>query len=309
MSRNDFTEYNNKGEIIGGDSGAGGGDLTSKHKTQNITQDLTIPDNTGIIGNLTLIEPSYLSYGQQINLEFGTYINSLYSLNSSEPDGKGVFQISASEVRLDCPINTNQETFDNNDLVSKQYVETAISASSGGGIEVGTLATMLAKTGMTEGSQFFVNANLGTAFTSQENKLYYYSGRTWQVPGETIELVAKTDLLKGMVLQISGAGATADFQAEKTTVSGDVDVIGIVANKDVLAGEWFCCAVSGIWEVAAVVSTYSRGAFLNASNTDGYAQQTATVSEQPFSRILESKTVTVLGGKVFALLNIPAEIY
>ena len=46
----------------------------------------------------------------------------------------------------------------------------------GGGtstIEVGTLSQMLAKTDMSEGSQFFVNKNLGTNFTSQENKLYY----------------------------------------------------------------------------------------------------------------------------------------
>ena len=85
--------------------------------------------------------------------------------------------------------------------------------SGGGGsggdysIPVGTLAQMLALTTMTEGSQFFVNKNLGTAFTSQTNKLYTYSGRCWGVTGETIELVARVDLDKGMVLQISGTGS------------------------------------------------------------------------------------------------------
>ena len=128
----------------------------------------------------------------------------MYSLNSSEPDGKGAFEISASEIQLDCHINTNQETFDSLDLVSKQYVDDAIAAGGGSsGIEVGTLAQMLAKTGMTPGTQFFVNANLGTNFTSQENKLYVYSGRCWGVPGETVELLAKQDLLRGQVLQIS----------------------------------------------------------------------------------------------------------
>jgi len=186
------------------------------------------------------------------------------------------------------------------------------SGGGGGGgesIEVGTLEQMLAKTDMSEGSQFFVNANLGTAFTSQENKLYYYSGRTWQVSGETVELLAKEDLLKGQVLQISGTGATADFQAEKTTITGDVDVIGIVANKDVTAGEWFTVATSGLWEVACIAGTYSRQNYLIANTNDGYASETTSESTQPFAKILENRSVSIVGGKVFALLNIIAEIY
>ena len=178
-----------------------------------------------------------------------------------------------------------------------------------GSIEVGTLEQMLAKTGMTEGSQFFVNANLGTTFTSQENKLYYYSGRTWQVSGETIELLAKENLLKGQVLQISGTGSTADFQAEKTTITGDVDVIGIVAHKDVLAGEWFSVAISGIWEVACIAGTYNRQNYLIANTNDGYASESTSESEQPFAKILENRNVSVVGGKVWALLNIIAEVY
>jgi hypothetical protein len=47
-----------------------------------------------------------------------------------------------------------------------------IGGGGSGGIEVGTKAELLAKTGMSAGSQFFVNANAGTAFTSQENKLW-----------------------------------------------------------------------------------------------------------------------------------------
>ena len=168
---------------------------------------------------------------------------------------------------------------------------------------------MLAKTGMTEGQQFFVNANLGTTFTSQENKLYYWSGRSWQVSGETIELLAKEDLLKGQVLQISGSGATADFQAEKTTITGDVDVIGIVANQDITAGEWFTVAVSGLWEVACIAGTYNRQNYLIANTNDGYASQSTSEADQPFAKILENRTISVVGGKVWALLNIIAEVY
>jgi hypothetical protein len=186
-----------------------------------------------------------------------------------------------------------------------------INSGGGGGesIEVGTLEQMLAKTDMSEGSQFFVNTYLGTALTSQENKLYVYSGRTWQVSGETVELLAKENLLKGQVLQISGLGATADFQAERTTETSDVDVIGIVANQDITAGEWFTCATSGLWEVACIVDTYSRSNYLKAHTTDGYAQQSSSESLHPFAKILENKSVSVLGEKVFALLNIIAEVY
>ena len=186
------------------------------------------------------------------------------------------------------------------------------SGGGGGGgqsIQVGTLEQMLSKTDMSEGSQFFVNANLGTAFTSQENKLYYYSGRTWQVSGETIELLAKQDLLKGQVLQISGTNSTADFQAEKTTTTADVDVIGIVANQDVIAGSWFSVATSGLWEVACITGTYDRQNYLRADTNDGYASETTSESDQPFAKILEDRSVSVVGGKVFALLNIIAEVY
>ncbi len=199
----------------------------------------------------------------------------------------------------------NCDTYDSNG----ELINDDPSPSPSGGIEVGTLADMLAKSDMTEGSQFFFNANLGTAFTSQENKLYVYSGRCWGVTGETVELLAKEDLLKGQVLQISGTGATADFQAEKTTITGDVDVIGIVANRDVTAGEWFTCATSGIWEVACIAGTYDRQNYLKANTNDGYASETTSESDQPFAKILENRSVSVVGGKVFALLNIIAEVY
>jgi len=292
----------NNGEPI---NSGGGGDLTSlENKTQNINESLTSPNLTTMIGNLTLNEPSFLSYGQKIVLDFGTFVNYLNSINTSDPTGKGRLSISASEVEFDCPVKSFETTFVNNDLVNKAYVD-----SVAGGIEVGTLATMLAKTGMTEGQQFFVNANLGTTFTSQENKLYYWSGRTWQVSGETIELLAKENLLKGQVLQISGSGATADFQAEKTTITGDVDVIGIVANQDITAGEWFTVAVSGLWEVACIAGTYNRQNYLIANTNDGYASQSTSEADQPFAKILENRTISVVGGKVWALLNIIAEVY
>ena len=303
------TQYNNKGELIGEGSGGDSGFDLESHQTkiQNITEVDTNPNNTTLIGNIFVNEPDSFNYGQQISLEFGTTTNELYSKMATNPSGKGTLLISAEEVQLDCHINTNQETFDALDLVSKQYVDDAIAAGGGSsGIEVGTLSQMLAKTGMTPGTQFFVNANLGTNFTSQENKLYVYSGRCWGVPGETVELLAKQDLLRGQVLQIS---TLDDFSTEKCTVNGDVDVIGVVAHKDVLAGEWVTVATSGIWEISCVAGTYSRQHYLMANSNDGYASPTTSESNQPFARILESRTTTILGTRIFAILTIINEIY
>lgn len=186
------------------------------------------------------------------------------------------------------------------ELVTKKYVDDNSSS-----LEVGTLATMLAKTGMTEGTMFYLNANLGTSFTSQENKICIYSGRTWQCIGETVELQATTALLKGQVLKI---GTTADFQVIKTTTDSDVDVIGVVAFEDCAAGDWITVAMSGIWEVAVVVNTYDRNNYLKASGTDGYGAETVSEADQPFCKILENRTTIVLGTKIWALLH-TAETY
>ena len=288
----------NNGNPIGG----GGEDLTSlENKTQNIDENQTSPLTTTILGELLLKDNTNI-LGLINN---GANVNTISSLDTNDPTGQADLDIYSKNTFVYQPVITSKTTFTNsNELVSKAYVD-----SVAGGIEVGTLAQMLSKTGMSEGNQFFVNANAGTSFTSQENKLYYYSGRTWQVSGETIELVAKENLLKGQVLQISGTGATADFQAERTTTTGDVDVIGIVANQDVAAGDWFTCAISGIWSVACITGTYTRGNYLKSHTTDGYAQQTTSESDQPFSRILENRSVNILGTGVFALLNIIAEVY
>ena len=300
------TQYNNKGELIGeGLGGDSGFDLESHQtKIQNITEVNTNPNNTTLIGNIFVNEPDSFNYGQQISLEFGTTTNELYSKMSTNPSGKGSLLISAEELQLDCPTNTNQTTFGNNDLVTKAYVDSVAGGSSG--IEVGTLSQMLAKTGMTPGTQFFVNANLGTNFTSQENKLYVYSGRCWGVPGETVELLAKQDLLRGQVLQIS---TLDDFSTEKSTTNGDVDVIGIVAHKDVSGGEWVSVATSGIWPVSCVAGNYNSQNYLMANSNDGYASSTTSESNQPFARILESRTTTVLGTRIFAILCIINEVY
>ena len=183
-----------------------------------------------------------------------------------------------------------------------------IGGGGSGGIEVGTKAELLAKTGMSAGSQFFVNANAGTAFTSQENKLWTYSGRTWQVIGETVELLAEVAVVEGNTVEISGSGSTSDFQFRKTNAAEDIHVIGVVALKGVSSGDWATVATRGMWEVACRANTYDRANYLSCDSTDGLASETSSVSAQPFAKILENRTILLDGGLVWGLLH-TAEIY
>ncbi len=188
-----------------------------------------------------------------------------------------------------------------------------VDVGGGGGgssIEVGTKAQLLAKTGMTEGQQFYVNANLGTSFTSQENRLWTYSGRTWQVIGETVELLAQVDVIEGNTVEVSGGGSSSDFEFRKTNAAEDVHVIGVVALKGVSAGEWATVAMNGMWQVAcdATSGQYDRANYLVCNSTDGLANESSSVSAQPFAKILENRTISVDGGLVWALLH-TAEIY
>ncbi|MHC4271289.1 MAG: hypothetical protein ACYST2_03130 [Planctomycetota bacterium] len=176
----------------------------------------------------------------------------------------------------------------------------------GSGIEVGTKSELLAKTGMTAGQQFFVNANAGTAFTSQENKLYTYSGRTWQVSGETVELLLSQDMIEGNTVELNDG--SSDFEIKKTNTSQDTQVIGVVALQGGVAGDWVTVATRGIWEVACENDTYNRASYLTTDATDGLATQTTSVSAQPFAKVLENRTINLAGGLVFALLH-TCEIY
>jgi hypothetical protein len=177
--------------------------------------------------------------------------------------------------------------------------------SVSGGLEVGSKANLLAKTGMSEGQQFYMNANLGTSFTSQENKLWTYTGRTWQVVGETIEMLASTDFIEGNTVEVS---ADNDYEVMKTNTGGDVHVIGVIALQGCTAGDWVTVATRGIWGVASENDTYSRTQYLTTDATDGLATRTTSESGQPFAKVLENRTTILAGTLIFALIHC-CEIY
>ena len=178
-----------------------------------------------------------------------------------------------------------------------------IGGGGSGGIEVGTKAQLLAKTGMSIGEQFYVDSE-----ESEKNKLFTYSGRCWGVSGETVELQAVSGLnaVVGNTVEISGSGSTADFQFKLTNASEDVHVVGVVGW--VGSDGWYSIATRGSWEVACHTGTYDRANYLTCDSTDGIAHETSSVSAQPFAKILENKTVTSDGQLVWGLLH-TAEIY
>ena len=173
-----------------------------------------------------------------------------------------------------------------------------------GGIEVGTKAELLAKTGMSIGTMFYQNETN----ESHKNKLWTYSGRCWGVVGETVELQATDGLtaVVGNTVEISGSASTADFQFKLTNDSEDVHVVGVVGSLG--TDGWCAIATRGAWEVASHTGTYDRANYLTCDSTDGLAHETTSVSAQPFAKILENKTVNIDGELVYAVLH-TAEIY
>ena len=207
----------------------------------------------------------------------------------------------ANSLYIDPIRNVDNSNFVKYNSTTKEVTYSNSSSS----LEIGTKAQLLAKTGMTEGQQFYMNANPGTSFTSQENKLWTYTGRTWQVIGETIEMLASENMIEGNTVEV---GTTADYQISLTNTSQDVNVIGVVALKGLLANQWGTMATRGLWEVACVTDTYNRASYLNTSSTNGLAQETVSVSAKPFAKIVENRTTIIQGSLVFAVLH-TCEIY
>ena len=74
------------------------------------------------------------------------------------------------------------------------------------------------------------------------------------------------------------------------------------------SGDWATIATRGMWEVACHANTFDRSNYLSCDSTDGLANETSSVSAQPFAKILENRTVNFDGGLVWGLLH-TAEIY
>lgn len=172
---------------------------------------------------------------------------------------------------------------------------------SGTSTSTGTIAQLLALKGMTIGQTFYTTDNTNYQF----NKLWTWSGRTWQVIGETVELITKTSMIEGNTVEISGGNSSENYEVKKTPDSNTIKVIGVIALQGVGTDQWCTIATSGIWSVACDASSnaYDRANFLSTHGTDGLAQETSSTSSKIFAKILENKTISVNGGLLKALIH------
>ena len=188
----------------------------------------------------------------------------------------------------------------------QETINSALSGGgSGGGVQSGSQAELVALTGLSKGDQFYMIGD-----SEQKNKLWNWTGRTWQVYGETVELKADVSCIEGNTVEISGSGSSGDFEFKKTNSSEDVHVIGVVCLKGVSFGEWASIACTGIWPVACDGQSgqYDRSNYLVCHSTDGLASESTSVSAQPFAKILENKIVSTDGELLWAFLH-TTEIY
>jgi predicted RecA/RadA family phage recombinase len=174
--------------------------------------------------------------------------------------------------------------------------------SSGGNqqaVEVGSYIELTSKTGNV-GDLFFGLNSIGT------EKLWVYTGNTWQVMGETIEMIAQEDLNIGELVEMG----TIDNNVIRTNSAGDVGFVGVVCVKNVSAGERCSIAINGVWFVGVLAkgTPYDVGNYLRPSSTAGLAQETSSVADEPFAKIAETTTVSVNGNVVKAVLH-TQEIY
>lgn len=215
---------------------------------------------------------------------------------ATKPAGNfSAVDITAQSINVNGKVSiSDATTFTDNELVPKKYVD-------GINKKYGSKAELIALTGMVAGDQFYMivpNEN-------QKNKLWTYSGRTWQVIGETVELVCSIDVIEGNTIEVSTFG---DFQLRLTNSSQDLQCIGVVALKSVPTFEWATVACRGTWEVACKAGTYNRASYLNCNTTDGLAQQVTSVTVNPFAKILENITNSTDEDLVWAIIH-AQEIY
>ena len=190
------------------------------------------------------------------------------------------------------------KTYDNNGNIEE----------TGGGGEGGnstalvmTYLELQALTGMNVGDLV-----LATETSTGLTKLWYYTGNTWQVSGETIEMIANENLSIGQLVEMSGT----DNEVIRTNSSGDVGFVGIVQFKNVSASDYVCVAIDGVWLVGVLGkgTPYDVGNYLRPSSTLGLAEETSSVSAEPFAKIAETTNVPTNGGLVKAVIH-SQEIY
>jgi len=158
----------------------------------------------------------------------------------------------------------------------------------------GTLAQLLAQTSEVGSQYYIVDRD-----NPQLNKLSIYSGRSNQITGETIELKSAQDIPIGYVVEPGIGGA---FSCRKCDRSRDVDLVGVVAFKDIVVDEWSTIATNGVYPVAVVAGNYDIADYLVSDNEDGLARAYPFGTRGIFAKVLEQKTISSNGGLIYCLI-------
>jgi len=158
----------------------------------------------------------------------------------------------------------------------------------------GTLAQLLAQTSQL-GSQYYITDSTNP----QLNKLSIFTGRSHQITGETIELKSTQNIPIGYVVEPGIGGA---FSCRKCDRSRDVDLVGVVAFKDIVVDEWSTIGTNGIYPVAVVAGNYDIADYLVSDNEDGLARAYPYGTRGIFAKILEQKTISSNGGLIYCLI-------
>ncbi len=164
-----------------------------------------------------------------------------------------------------------------------------------GGLQVGTKAAMLAIASPSAGDQFMIS----DAGTPENNKLCYYSGRTWQVSGETFEMKCDGNMDEGYAVQISSAGP---YEVELTTTQQDRDVCGVGAWEDRSNNDYTAVAIHGIWPVAVKSNTYDEDEYIRTSSNAGIGEETSS-RKGVYAKVVEAATVASDGDLLQCFLH------
>uniref|UniRef100_A0A6C0LI10 Uncharacterized protein n=1 Tax=viral metagenome TaxID=1070528 RepID=A0A6C0LI10_9ZZZZ len=164
-------------------------------------------------------------------------------------------------------------------------------------ISSGNLSVLQAIVSPVVGQKFRL---IQTESTFHYDKLCYYTGRSWQVEGETIEMLSDGALTLYKALEQS---TSDDFKAVIPISFSDNDVIGIlVFNEPSGANEYITVAVRGIWPVGMMTGSYNTQQYVRTSSSEN-STTTTTPSAGVFGITLEAKTISVSGDTLICFIH------
>lgn len=118
-----------------------------------------------------------------------------------------------------------------------------------------------------------------TVYCSDLNKRFTYTGNSWQVIGETIEVISASTVSFSYTEVV--AYTTGAYFINKTTVVNSKFVAGVMVFDAGPTSEYATVATSGLWHVKAS-ETIPIDYFVLTSSTSGQARTSATLATGMF---------------------------